>query len=99
MADDDIPLRHLTFTLSPYLFVMPATSGNSRPPRSSLSRRQVLAAGGTGLLAATAGHAKALTTRMRRTRAAAGAGTPEQIHLTWGEDPAASVVVSWASPG
>jgi Purple acid Phosphatase, N-terminal domain/Calcineurin-like phosphoesterase len=99
MADDDIPLRHLTFTLSLYVFVMPATSGNSRPPRSSLSRRQVLAAGGTGLLAATASHAKALTTRMRRTRAAAGAGTPEQIHLTWGEDPATSVVVSWAAPG
>ena len=26
-------------------------------------------------------------------------GTPEQVHLTWGEDPTASVVVSWASPG
>jgi Purple acid Phosphatase, N-terminal domain/Calcineurin-like phosphoesterase len=26
-------------------------------------------------------------------------GTPEQIHLTWGDDPARSVVVSWASPG
>src|SRR5262249_27814764 len=24
-------------------------------------------------------------------------GTPEQIHLTWGEDPSESVVVSWAS--
>ncbi len=24
-------------------------------------------------------------------------GTPEQIHLTWGKDPARSVVVSWAS--
>src|SRR5262249_22459233 len=24
-------------------------------------------------------------------------GTPEQVHLTWGEDPATSVVVSWAS--
>src|SRR5262249_6194124 len=28
-----------------------------------------------------------------------GDGTPEQIHLTWGDDPARSVVVSWASPG
>ncbi len=27
-----------------------------------------------------------------------GDGTPEQIHLTWGDDPARSVVVSWASP-
>jgi hypothetical protein len=26
-------------------------------------------------------------------------GTPEQIHLTWGENPATGVVVSWASPG
>ena len=55
------------------------------------------AAGGTGLLAATAGSAKAATTR--RARAAAGDGTPEQIHLTWGENPTNSLVVSWASPG
>jgi hypothetical protein len=27
-----------------------------------------------------------------------GDGTPEQIHLTWGDDPARSMVVSWASP-
>ena len=77
---------------------MPATSGSSRPPRSSLSRRQVLAAGGTGLLAATASPAKAATAR-RGARTAAGGGTPEQVHLTWGDDPATSVVVSWASPG
>lgn len=25
-------------------------------------------------------------------------GTPEQIHLTWGEDPSHTVVVSWVSP-
>lgn len=25
-------------------------------------------------------------------------GTPEQIHLTWGEDPATSVCISWCSP-
>jgi hypothetical protein len=25
-------------------------------------------------------------------------GTPEQIHLTWGEDPSSSVVVSWVTP-
>ena len=24
-------------------------------------------------------------------------GTPEQIHLTWGDDPTTTVVVSWAS--
>ena len=66
-----------------------------------MSRRQVLAgAGGTGLLAATARPAKAAA-RTRRARAGAGAddGTPEQIHLTWSENPATGVVVSWASPG
>ena len=64
-----------------------------------MSRRQVLAgAGGTGLLAATAGPAKAAATRARKARAGAD-GTPEQIHLTWGESPTTGVVVSWASPG
>ena len=69
---------------------MPDDSG------SGLSRRQVLAVSGTGLLAATAtGPARAAG----RGRPGPGDGTPEQIHLTWGEDPARSVVVSWASPG
>lgn len=27
-----------------------------------------------------------------------GDGTPEQVHLTWGNDPARTVFVSWASP-
>jgi Calcineurin-like phosphoesterase/Purple acid Phosphatase, N-terminal domain len=73
------------------------TRGGCPPPRSSLSRRQVLAAaGGTGLIAATGSQARAAA---RKARAAAGAGTPEQIHLTWGDNPATSVVVSWASPG
>jgi hypothetical protein len=77
---------------------MSANSGASRLSRSHVSRRQVLAAGGTGLFAATASaaRAKAMT---RKGRAAAGDGTPEQIHLTWGENPSTSVVVSWASPG
>ncbi|HEX6525667.1 MAG TPA: metallophosphoesterase family protein [Streptosporangiaceae bacterium] len=67
--------------------------------RNPLSRRQVLAAaGGTGLLAAAAGPAQASTSRLGGTRSGAGDGTPEQIHLTWGEDPTTSVVVSWASP-
>jgi len=64
-----------------------------------MSRRQVLAgAGGTGLLAATVSPAKAAI-RARRARAGGGDGTPEQIHLTWSENPATGVVVSWASPG
>jgi hypothetical protein len=78
---------------------MPEHSDSPRSSRLPVSRRQVLAgAGGTGLLAATANSAKAAT-RARRTRAAAADGTPEQIHLTWGDNPASSVVVSWASPG
>jgi hypothetical protein len=64
-----------------------------------MSRRQVLAgAGGTGLLAATATPTKAAAARARKARAGA-VGTPEQIHLTWGESPTTGVVVSWASPG
>ncbi len=70
----------------------------------ALSRRQVLArAGGTGLLAAaapllTTAPAAARAGAQRRARQAAD-GTPEQIHLTWGSDPATSVAASWASPG
>ncbi len=71
---------------------MPDDSG------SGLSRRQVLAASGTGLLAATtAAQARAASGRLRP--GPHGDGTPEQIHLTWGDDPARSVVVSWASAG
>ena len=64
-----------------------------------MSRRQVLAgAGGTGLLAAaTVSPAKA-GTRARRSRGASD-GTPEQVHLTWSDNPATGVVVSWASAG
>ena len=68
------------------------------PSRSPVSRRQVLAAGGTSLLAATASSTRAAA-RTRKARAAGGDATPEQIHLTWGENPATDVVVSWASPG
>jgi len=61
-----------------------------------LSRRQLLAAGTTGLIATAAVPPPA---GQHRRRAGAADGTPEQIHLTWGDDPARSVVVSWASPG
>jgi hypothetical protein len=71
---------------------MPDDSG------SGLSRRQVLAASGSGLLAATAASPARAASRGRSDRSDPGDGTPEQIHLTWGEDPARSVVVSWASP-
>ena len=63
---------------------------------SGLSRRQVIAAGTTGLIAATAaGPARGAV----RGRQGAGDGTPGQIHLTWGDDPARAVTVSWASAG
>ena len=58
----------------------------------------MLTAGGTGLLAATATASKAAA-RTRKARTPGTGGTPEQIHLTWGENPATSVVVSWASAG
>ena len=60
-----------------------------------MSRRQVIAAG-TGLIAATAAGPSRSAARGRQ---AAGDGTPEQIHLTWGDDPSRTVVVSWASAG
>lgn len=74
-----------------------------------LSRRKVLAASGTGLLAATAPASPATTAvpaaatglkvRKRSAVPGSGDGSPEQIHLTWGDDPATSVVVSWSSAG
>ena len=57
----------------------------------------MLAAGGPGLLAATASATRAAA-RTGKGRTPGGDGTPEEIHLTWGQDPATSVVVSWASP-
>jgi Purple acid Phosphatase, N-terminal domain len=61
-----------------------------------LSRRQLLAAGTTGLIGTAAVPPVA---GAGRRRPGAADGTPEQVHLTWGDDPARSVVVSWASPG
>ena len=71
---------------------------------TGLSRRQVLAAaGGTGLLAAVGPAVLRAPAAQAAPRAAQqatpGGGTPEQVHLTWGADPATSVVVSWATPG
>lgn len=54
----------------------------------------MIAAGTTGLIAA-AGQARAGA----RGHPEAADGTPEQVHLTWDDDPARTVVVSWASPG
>jgi alkaline phosphatase D len=56
--------------------------------------------GGVGLLAAApAIHGRPQAAPARPTAASAADGTPEQIHLTWGNDPARSMVASWASPG
>jgi hypothetical protein len=53
-----------------------------------------------GFLGSVAGLAAAATTVTEASpaKAAGPDGTPEQIHLTWGDDPSRSVVVSWASP-
>ena len=63
---------------------------------SGSPRQPVLAASGTGVLAVTAAGEVRPATRGRHGPAD---GTPEQVHLTWGDDPTRSVVVSWASPG
>ena len=61
----------------------------------SLSRRKFFKeAGATGLAAA----ASPLPSFSADAQAGGADGTPEQIHLTWGEDPSSIVVVSWASP-
>jgi hypothetical protein len=72
----------------------------SSTPRPAPTRRQVLAgAGGTGLLVA-AGPLSILGAARPAQASPAGAdGTPEQIHLAWGDDPSSSMTVSWASPG
>jgi hypothetical protein len=58
-----------------------------------LSRRAFFRrVGATGLAAAATPLVGAL-----KASAATPDGTPEQIHLTWGNDPSSTVVVSWAS--
>ena len=76
------------------------------PEQKPFSRRQLLKGAGAGGLAA------ALIPVLRQSEAplgrlaafgpapAAGTeGTPEQVHLTWGEDPTSSVVVRGRRPG
>jgi hypothetical protein len=62
-------------------------------PLLPVSRRRFLVGAGAAGLAAGA----VPLTASSRAQAATPDGTPEQIHLTWGEDPTRSVVVSWAS--
>jgi hypothetical protein len=72
----------------------PDDAGRSNDSGASLSRRGFLRrAGASGLVAAAAPLSMA-----RKAAAATPDGTPEQIHLTWGEEPSSAVIVSWASP-
>ncbi|HEY7147475.1 MAG TPA: metallophosphoesterase family protein [Streptosporangiaceae bacterium] len=68
---------------------------------SPLTRRQVLTgAGGAAVLGAAAPITFRSQARPARPGSGPGAeGTPEQVHLAWGADPATSMTVSWASPG
>jgi alkaline phosphatase D len=56
-------------------------------------------AGGVGLLVAARPGSRGRAKPLGAPRGTSGDGTPEQVHLTWGQDPATGVVVSWASSG
>jgi hypothetical protein len=58
-----------------------------------MSRRDFLNAAGAAGVAAAA----PATLSARENATMPADGTPEQIHLTWGDDPASDVVVSWVS--
>ncbi|HEY0745095.1 MAG TPA: metallophosphoesterase family protein [Steroidobacteraceae bacterium] len=59
---------------------------------SKVSRRTFVAGAGLTGLAAAAPGAVSISGPVAK----ASDGTPEQIHITWGEDPTSSVCVSWA---
>ena len=62
-------------------------------PAGTVSRRSFFrGAGAAGLATAISPFALA-----RDAADSAADGTPEQIHITWGEDPASTVHISWAS--
>ena len=67
-------------------------AGSRNPLKVPVSRRRFLTGAGAASLAAAASPLAG-----GRATAATPDGTPEQIHLTWGEDPTRCVVVSWAS--
>jgi len=71
-------------------------AAGAEPASPALSRRGFFkkVGAGVGQSLVVAAAPIALTTRAA---AATPDGTPEQIHLTWGEDPSSSVVVSWAA--
>jgi 3',5'-cyclic AMP phosphodiesterase CpdA len=74
---------------------LPEHSDEALSLTAPVTRREFFTgAGATGLTAA----ASVLMPHPGDAQAAPADGTPEQIHLTWGEDPSSSVCVSWASP-
>ena len=87
MSNQNTPAAHLASDT--------ASAAASRPTDAlaGVSRRGFLKLAGVSGLASAAGSfasaSKAATTNPD--------GTPEQIHLTWGSDPATEVVISWAS--
>ncbi|MBO0831408.1 MAG: metallophosphoesterase family protein [Actinobacteria bacterium] len=72
---------------------VPDETTASRP-----SRRQVLTGAGTAGLLATVPVLRSIQPAAAST-SPSNDGTPEQIHLTFGANPATSMTVSWASPG
>jgi len=70
----------------------PQPTNDGEQDTASLSRREFFK--GAGAAAA----ASPLTLAGEATAATPANGTPEQIHLTWGDDPSTTVFVSWASP-
>src|ERR1700731_2735634 len=60
---------------------------------ATVSRRGFLKLAGASGLATAAGSLASAS----RAAAASPDGTPEQIHLTWGDEPATEIVISWAS--
>lgn len=68
---------------------------DTEPASAAISRREFFkGAGSAGVAAAASPFANSADA----TGAASADGTPEQIHLTWGDDPAHTVFVSWVSP-
>ena len=62
---------------------------------AAVSRRDFLKlASASGIATATSGFALVSNAASSKPD-----GTPEQIHLTWGNDPTTEVVVCWSSPG
>jgi len=74
-------------------------SDKNIPPASPTEALAAVSRRGFLKLAGASGFATAAASLAVPGRAAAASpdGTPEQIHLTWGEDPSSEVVVSWAS--